>query len=103
MKPIKLKQLDTKMAYYLTTKEEVLLYLNELIQKEKTDEFCTALYQLVKSKDFDNFAKETTLNRSCIYKEFKIKKNPCTKIFFLVLSFLGFQLRLNETNRFALI
>lgn len=102
MKPIKLKQLDTKMAYYLTTKEEVLLYLNELIQK-KTDEFCTALYQLVKSKGFDNFAKETTLNRSCIYKEFKIKKNPCTKIFFLVLSFLGFQLRLNETNRFVLI
>ncbi|GAA9209140.1 hypothetical protein HpHA203_06550 [Helicobacter pylori] len=74
MKPIKLKQLDTKMAYYLTAKEEVLLYLNELIQKEKTDEFCTALYQLVKSKGFDNFAKETTLNRSCIYKEFKIKK-----------------------------
>ncbi|PUU85630.1 addiction module antidote protein [Helicobacter pylori] len=102
MKPIKLKQLDTKVAYYLTTKEEVLLYLNELIQKEKTDEFCTA-YQLVKSKGFDNIAKETTLNRSCIYREFKIKKNPCTKIFFLVLNSLGFQLRLNETNRFVLV
>ncbi|GAA8155491.1 hypothetical protein BTM245_11440 [Helicobacter pylori] len=46
MKPIKLKQLDTKMAYYLTTKEEVLLYLNELIQKEKTDEFCTAFISI---------------------------------------------------------
>ncbi|GAA7077331.1 hypothetical protein ID0498_14900 [Helicobacter pylori] len=103
MKPIKLKQLDAKIAYYLTTKEEVLSYLNELIQKEKTDEFCTALYQLIKSKGFDNFAKETTLNRSCIYKEFKMKKNPCTKIFFLVLSSLGFQLRLNEANRFVLV
>ncbi|EJC05540.1 DNA-binding protein [Helicobacter pylori] len=103
MKPIKLKQLDTKVAYYLTTKEEVLLYLNELIQKEKTDEFCTALYQLVKSKGFDNIAKETTLNRDYIYREFKIKKNPCTKIFFLVLNSLGFQLRLNETNRFVLV
>ncbi|WQZ09662.1 putative addiction module antidote protein [Helicobacter pylori] len=103
MKPIKLKQLDTKVAYYLTTKEEVLLYLNELIQKEKTDEFCTALYQLVKSKGFDNIAKETTLNRDYIYREFKIKKNPCTKTFFLVLNSLGFQLRLNETNRFVLV
>ncbi|KAA6505682.1 addiction module antidote protein [Helicobacter pylori] len=103
MKPIKLKQLDTKVAYYLTTKEEVLLYLNELIQKEKTDEFCTALYQLVKSKGFDNIAKETTLNRDYIYREFKIKKNPCIKTFFSVLNSLGFQLRLNETNRFALV
>ncbi|MFB1309769.1 addiction module antidote protein [Helicobacter pylori] len=103
MKPIKLKQLDTKVAYYLTTKEEVLLYLNKLIQKEKTDEFCTALYQLVKSKGFDNIAKETTLNRDYIYREFKIKKNPCIKTFFSVLNSLGFQLRLNETNRFALV
>ncbi|EQE00088.1 addiction module antidote protein [Helicobacter pylori PZ5056] len=103
MKPIKLKQLDTKVAYYLTTKEEILLYLNELIQKEKTDEFCTALYQLVKSKGFDNIAKETTLNRDYIYREFKIKKNPCIKTFFLVLNSLGFQLRLNETNRFVLV
>ncbi|QIC82233.1 addiction module antidote protein [Helicobacter pylori] len=103
MKPIKLKQLDTKVAYYLTTKEEVLLYLNELIQKEKTDEFCTALYQLVKSKGFDNIAKETTLNRDYIYREFKIKKNPCIKTFFSVLNSLGFQLRLNETNRFVLV
>lgn len=39
LKPIKLKQLDTKVAYYLTTKEEVLLYLNELIQKEKQMNF----------------------------------------------------------------
>ncbi|GAA7481337.1 addiction module antidote protein [Helicobacter pylori] len=103
MKPIKLKQLDTRVAYCLTTREEVLLYLNELIQKEKIDEFCTTLYQLAKSKGFDNIAKETTLSRDRLYREFKIKKNPCTKILFLILNSLGFQLRLNETNRLELV
>jgi probable addiction module antidote protein len=91
MKPVKTTVWDP--VEYLETKEDIILYLEEVFRIGDPDLIITAIGDVARACGMSRIAEDTSLGRESLYKSLSQGGNPSFETILKVLSSLGFGLR----------
>ncbi|EHD13511.1 transcriptional regulator [Commensalibacter intestini A911] len=83
------------MADQLKTKEDILIYLNMVIEENDPSELAYALGVIAKSEGMSEIAKNTTIQRPALYKALRKGASPRFDTVNQVVNSLGFKITLS--------
>lgn len=88
---------DFNMADELKTKEDMLVYLNMVIQENNPAEFVNALGVIVRSKDLSEITETSPLKCQALYEALCKEASPSFDTVNQLLNALGFRLTVSVT------
>lgn len=83
------------MADELKTKEDILIYLNAVIEENDPSELAYALGVIARSEGMSEIAKNTTIQRPALYKALRKGASPRFDTVNQVVNALGFKITLS--------
>jgi len=96
---VKISELpDFDMAEELKTKEDILIYLNMVIEENDPSELAFALGVIAKSEGMSEIAKNTTVKRPALYKALRKGASPRFDTVNQVVNALGFKITLSPVQ-----
>lgn len=91
---VRVSELPTfDMADVLESKEDILIYLNQVIEENDPSELAHALGVIVRSKGMSEIAQHTGITREALYKALKPNTSPRFDTINRVLNALGLKLQ----------
>ena len=85
-------------AEYITTKEEIIAFLEVALEENDPDFLLRTLGNIARSKGMSKIAKELNLDRKGLYKSLAPDGNPSFKTVFKLLDILGLRIKLEQKS-----
>ncbi|ACX82411.1 Predicted transcriptional regulator [Aggregatibacter actinomycetemcomitans] len=89
---------DFDPAEYLSTEEDIQLYLNEVLQENNIELILSALGDIARTRNMSQIARETGMSREGLYKALSGTGNPTFATVIKVMKALNLQLQVQPSG-----